>query len=153
MNAMGALFISSTFLGIVQSILIQPIISMDRAVMYRERAAGMYNVMAWYFGMVRAYTLASALGRPFVAAAVCSSWQGLTGLMYRAFHRNPSVSQIHLGSWVHWGIGSAQLDIQRQLSVIMPLKRSQRAIHGSQRSNEVCAMLFKSFSQPAAMTH
>ena len=54
LNAMGAMFISSTFLAIVQCILIQPVISMERAVMYRERAAGMYNVMAWFFGLVGA---------------------------------------------------------------------------------------------------
>ena len=57
LNAMGALFISSTFLAIVQCILVQPIIAMERAVMYRERAAGMYNVMAWYFGLVRVPSL------------------------------------------------------------------------------------------------
>ncbi|KAK9797350.1 hypothetical protein WJX73_000657 [Symbiochloris irregularis] len=52
LNAMGAVFISSTFLAIVQCVLVQPVISVERAVMYRERAAGMYNVMAWFFGLV-----------------------------------------------------------------------------------------------------
>lgn len=56
LNAMGAVFIASTFLAIVQCILIQPIIAMERAVMYRERAAGMYNVMAWFFGLVGCLT-------------------------------------------------------------------------------------------------
>lgn len=52
-NALGALLVSSTFLAIVQCILVQPVMSSERAVMYRERAAGIYNVMAWYLGIVR----------------------------------------------------------------------------------------------------
>lgn len=38
----------------MNSIFVQPVISDERAVFYRERAAGMYAVEPWYLAMVRA---------------------------------------------------------------------------------------------------
>ena len=37
----------------MNSIFVQPVISDERAVFYRERAAGMYAVEPWYLAMVR----------------------------------------------------------------------------------------------------
>ena len=36
----------------MNSIFVQPIFSNERAVFYRERAAGMYSVAPWYLGIV-----------------------------------------------------------------------------------------------------
>ena len=49
---MGALLVASLFLGILNSVFVQPVIGSERQVFYRERAAGMYAVFPWYLGMV-----------------------------------------------------------------------------------------------------
>ena len=36
----------------MNSIFVQPVVSEERAVLYRERAAGMYSVEPWYLAMV-----------------------------------------------------------------------------------------------------
>lgn len=51
-NTLGALLTSTLFLGILNSIFVQPVVSAERAVFYRERAAGMYSVGPWYLGLV-----------------------------------------------------------------------------------------------------
>ena len=51
-NTLGALLTSTLFLGILNSIFVQPVVSDERAVFYRERAAGMYNVGPWYLALV-----------------------------------------------------------------------------------------------------
>ena len=40
-------------MGILNSIFVQPVVSAERTVAYRERAAGMYSVAPWYLAMVR----------------------------------------------------------------------------------------------------
>ena len=52
-NTLGALLTSTLFLGILNSIFVQPVVSAERAVFYRERAAGMYSVDPWYLALVR----------------------------------------------------------------------------------------------------
>ena len=52
-NTLGALYVATLFLGILNSIFVQPVVSDERAVFYRERAAGMYSVEPWYLAMVR----------------------------------------------------------------------------------------------------
>ena len=52
-NTLGALLTSTLFLGILNSIFVQPVVSAERAVFYRERAAGMYGVAPWYLALVR----------------------------------------------------------------------------------------------------
>ena len=52
-STLGALLVASLFLGILNSIFVQPVIASERQVFYRERAAGMYDVFPWYLGMVR----------------------------------------------------------------------------------------------------
>lgn len=51
-NTLGALLTSTLFLGILNSIFVQPVVSAERAVFYRERAAGMYSVGPWYLALV-----------------------------------------------------------------------------------------------------
>ena len=51
-NTLGALLTSTLFLGILNSIFVQPVVSAERAVFYRERAAGMYSVEPWYLALV-----------------------------------------------------------------------------------------------------
>ncbi|KAL3144459.1 hypothetical protein ABBQ32_004202 [Trebouxia sp. C0010 RCD-2024] len=50
-NTLGALLTSTLFLGILNSIFVQPVVSAERAVFYRERAAGMYGVGPWYLAL------------------------------------------------------------------------------------------------------
>ena len=52
-NTLGALLTSTLFLGILNSIFVQPVVSAERAVFYRERAAGMYSAGPWYLALVR----------------------------------------------------------------------------------------------------
>ena len=51
-NVLGALFTSSLFLGILNAIFVQPVMGDERAVMYRERGAGIYAVIPWFLGLV-----------------------------------------------------------------------------------------------------
>ena len=60
-STMGALLVASLFLGILNSVFVQPVIGSERQVFYRERAAGMYAVFPWYLGMVGAYAAAILL--------------------------------------------------------------------------------------------
>ncbi|KAK9865807.1 hypothetical protein WJX84_001141 [Apatococcus fuscideae] len=50
----GALYASTVFVGIINSISCQPIVAGKRGVMYREKAAGMYSVFPWVAGMATA---------------------------------------------------------------------------------------------------
>jgi hypothetical protein len=50
-NVLGSLYTACLFLGILNSIFVQPVISDERAVMYRERGAGMYAIVPWYCGL------------------------------------------------------------------------------------------------------
>ena len=49
----GALYASTIFIGIINSISVQPIVAEKRGVMYREKAAGMYSIGPWVSGLVR----------------------------------------------------------------------------------------------------
>uniref|UniRef100_A0A7N0V1X9 ABC transporter domain-containing protein n=1 Tax=Kalanchoe fedtschenkoi TaxID=63787 RepID=A0A7N0V1X9_KALFE len=48
-NAMGSMYASVIFLGIQNTLSVQPILTIDRAVLYRERAAGMYAALPYAF--------------------------------------------------------------------------------------------------------
>ena len=52
-NTLGALLVSTLFMGILNSIFVLPVVGNERTVVYRERAAGMYGVAPWYLAMVR----------------------------------------------------------------------------------------------------
>ncbi|CAK0753548.1 hypothetical protein CVIRNUC_002229 [Coccomyxa viridis] len=47
LNVMGAIFVSAMFLGTSNSSTVQPVFAIERSVMYRERAAGMYAVIPY----------------------------------------------------------------------------------------------------------
>ncbi|KAK9788281.1 hypothetical protein WJX73_004447 [Symbiochloris irregularis] len=50
-NTLGALLTATLFMGILNSIFVQPVVDAERTVFYRERAAGMYDVGPWYLAM------------------------------------------------------------------------------------------------------
>ncbi|KAI8547246.1 hypothetical protein RHMOL_Rhmol07G0179600 [Rhododendron molle] len=51
-NAMGSMYIVVVFVGIQAAISVQPIVAVERAVFYRESAAGMYSALPYAFGQV-----------------------------------------------------------------------------------------------------
>lgn len=51
---MGALYASVMFLGVNNSSSVQPVISIERTVFYREKAAGMYSPFPFAFAQVNA---------------------------------------------------------------------------------------------------
>jgi len=54
---LGALYATTLFFSIINATVIQPVISAERAVSYRERAAGMYSVLPWTLALVSALCL------------------------------------------------------------------------------------------------
>ena len=54
MNVLGALYATTLFFSIINATVIQPVISAERAVSYRERAAGMYSILPWTLALVSA---------------------------------------------------------------------------------------------------
>ncbi|XP_058112242.1 pleiotropic drug resistance protein 1-like isoform X3 [Magnolia sinica] len=51
-NAMGSMYAAVLFLGFQNASSVQPVVSVERTVFYRERAAGMYSALAYAFGQV-----------------------------------------------------------------------------------------------------
>ncbi|KAJ7568866.1 hypothetical protein O6H91_01G050900 [Diphasiastrum complanatum] len=51
-NLMGSLYTSVLFLGVNNSSTVQPVVSVERTVYYRERAAGMYSALPYAFAQV-----------------------------------------------------------------------------------------------------
>ncbi|KAG4199033.1 hypothetical protein ERO13_A05G123800v2 [Gossypium hirsutum] len=49
-NAMGSMYAAVLFIGIQNSSSVQPVVSVERTVFYRERAAGMYSAMPYAIG-------------------------------------------------------------------------------------------------------
>lgn len=52
-NVLGALYATTLFFSIINATVIQPVIAAERAVSYRERAAGMYSVFPFTLALVR----------------------------------------------------------------------------------------------------
>ena len=46
-NAMGSMYAAVLFLGFQNASSVQPVVSVERTVFYRERAAGMYSAMPY----------------------------------------------------------------------------------------------------------
>lgn len=55
-NAMGAMYAAVLFLGITNATAVQPVVSIERFVSYRERAAGMYSALPFALAQVREKT-------------------------------------------------------------------------------------------------
>ncbi|KAJ3694173.1 hypothetical protein LUZ60_009653 [Juncus effusus] len=51
-NAMGSMYAAVLFIGITNATSVQPVISIERFVSYRERAAGMYSALPFAFSLV-----------------------------------------------------------------------------------------------------
>ena len=54
-NAMGSMYAAILFVGITNATAVQPVVSVERFVSYRERAAGMYSALP--FAMAQVYLL------------------------------------------------------------------------------------------------
>ncbi|EEF48302.1 ATP-binding cassette transporter, putative [Ricinus communis] len=52
LNAMGSMYVSVLFLGYMNTSLVQPIVTIERTVIYRERAAGFYSALPYAIGQV-----------------------------------------------------------------------------------------------------
>jgi hypothetical protein len=48
-NAMGSMYAAVMFLGVLNATSVQPVVSVERTVFYRERAAGMYSALPYAF--------------------------------------------------------------------------------------------------------
>ncbi|KAI3763310.1 hypothetical protein L1987_53764 [Smallanthus sonchifolius] len=51
-NAMGSMYAEVLFLGIQNSMSVQPVVDVERTVFYRERAAGMYSALPYAFAQI-----------------------------------------------------------------------------------------------------
>jgi len=51
-NLLGVTFTATFFLGGSNCITVQPVVSIERAVFYREKAAGMYSPLSYAFAQV-----------------------------------------------------------------------------------------------------
>jgi ABC-2 type transporter len=54
-NAMGSMYASVLFIGVQNASSVQPVVSIERTVFYREKAAGMYSALPYAFGQVNNY--------------------------------------------------------------------------------------------------
>ncbi|KAL5975200.1 hypothetical protein ACLOJK_031879 [Asimina triloba] len=52
LNAMGSMYAAVLFIGITNATAVQPVVSIERFVSYRERAAGMYSALPFAFAQV-----------------------------------------------------------------------------------------------------
>ena len=62
-NAMGSMYAAVLFIGIQNASSVQPVVSVERTVFYRERAAGMYSAMPYAVAQVSFHVLKSTSGR------------------------------------------------------------------------------------------
>jgi ABC-2 type transporter len=68
---MGALYVSSLFLGISNAMTIQPVVDVERTVFYRERAANMYSVLPYIIAQVPTCLSIGGIGPPCTHALQC----------------------------------------------------------------------------------
>ena len=52
LNVLGALYATVLFFAVINALIVQPVLSAERAVSYRERAAGMYSFWPWTLALV-----------------------------------------------------------------------------------------------------
>lgn len=63
MNLLGAMYASVFFLGASNTNSVQPVVAIERTVLYRERAAGMYSELPYAIGQVERKHLLSKLSK------------------------------------------------------------------------------------------
>lgn len=51
-NAMGSMYVAVLFIGVTNGGAVQPVVSVERFVSYRERAAGMYSALPFALAQV-----------------------------------------------------------------------------------------------------
>lgn len=68
-NILGLVYGSSLFLGFMNSNLLQPVVAIERVVLYREKAAGMYSTLAYVIAQV-AIELPYMLVQVFIFAPI-----------------------------------------------------------------------------------
>lgn len=56
-NILGVVYGSALFLGFMNCSILQPVVAMERVVLYREKAAGMYSTLAYAIAQVINITL------------------------------------------------------------------------------------------------
>lgn len=49
---MGSMYVAVLFLGVKNASSVQPVVSVERTVFYRERAAGLYSAFPYAFAQV-----------------------------------------------------------------------------------------------------
>lgn len=54
---MGSMYVAVLFIGVTNGTAVQPVVSVERFVSYRERAAGMYSALPFAFAQVHAFHL------------------------------------------------------------------------------------------------
>ena len=69
-NVLGALYASVLFFAVINALIVQPVLSAERAVSYRERAAGMYSFWPWTLAIVSALRQCCAATCPCCAAII-----------------------------------------------------------------------------------
>ncbi|XP_078168189.1 ABC transporter G family member 36-like isoform X6 [Carex rostrata] len=73
LNSLGSMYTATLFLGIQNATTVKPIVSIERTVFYRERAAGMYSALPYAFGQAvieLPYVLAQALAYGLIVYAM-----------------------------------------------------------------------------------
>lgn len=55
LNLLGAMYLSVIFLGASNTSSVQPVVAIERTVLYRERAAGMYSELPYAIGQVKPF--------------------------------------------------------------------------------------------------
>ncbi|KAI3419000.1 uncharacterized protein J3R85_013510 [Psidium guajava] len=87
-NAMGSMYTAVLFLGIQNASAVQPVVSVERTVFYRERAAGMYSAMPYALSQVLIelpYILAQAAVYGVITYAMMGFDWSITKLFWYIF--------------------------------------------------------------------
>lgn len=58
---MGSMYVAVLFIGVTNGGAVQPVVSVERFVSYRERAAGMYSALPFALAQVRLWHIISSL--------------------------------------------------------------------------------------------
>ncbi|CAM8960284.1 hypothetical protein QQ045_005472 [Rhodiola kirilowii] len=81
LNAMGSMYAAVLFIGVTNATAVQPVVSIERFVSYRERAAGMYSALPFAFAQV-------SIEFPYVFAQnliYCSIFYSLAAFRWTVF--------------------------------------------------------------------
>jgi ABC-type multidrug transport system permease subunit len=89
LNAMGSMYVAVLLIGIQNSSTVMPVVSVERTVFYRERAAGMYSALPYAFGQTvieLPYVFAQALALGVVVYAMIGfEWTAAKFLWFMFF--------------------------------------------------------------------